>query len=103
MYKKRTYFIFVIVFFCHYNFAVFAETMQFSTVRQILANTGNKGIVKKLVITGTISGNDYSDESDWSKFRTLDETFPNIETVKTLTVQDIPDFEWDYITERSLF
>jgi hypothetical protein len=52
--------------------------------------TGDKEAVKKLIITGTISGNDYSDSSEWSKLYFLDTTFQNIEEVGIWSDQDIP-------------
>ena len=81
------------VVFCSYNFTVLAETATFNTVTEALNYTGNKATVTKLVITGKISGKDYSESSEWSKFRTLNETFPNIEEVEILTNQDIPDYQ----------
>ena len=93
--------IIVTVLFCSYNFTVLAETVEFNTVTEALNWTGDKATVTKLVITGTISGDDYSASSEWSKFRTLDETFPNIEAVEILTDQDIPDF--DETNQCSLF
>ena len=85
--------IIVTVAFCSYNFTVLAETVEFNTVTEALNWTGDKAAVTKLIITGTISGNDYSESSEWSKFRILNETFPNIEEVEILTDQDIPDFD----------
>ena len=73
------------------------DTVSFNTVTEALNYDGDKATVKKLIITGTISGSsmmsgDYYEDSEWTKFRTLDETFPNIEEVEILTDQDIPDF-----------
>jgi len=79
--------------FCSYNFTVLAETKTFNTVTKALNYTGNKATVKKVIITGKISGSDYSASSEWSKFRTLDTTFSNIEAVEILTNQDIPDYD----------
>jgi len=89
--KFQNLIIIVTVAFCSYNFTVLAETATFNTVTEALNYTGDKAAVTKLIITGTISGDDYSDESEWSKFRTLDTTFPNIEELEILTDQDIPD------------
>ena len=47
--------------------------------------------VKKLIITGEISGNDFSEASEWSMFRTLNTIFTNLDTVELFTAQDIPD------------
>ena len=91
----------VTALFCSYNFTVLAETKTFNTVTEALNYTGNKAAVTKLIITGTISGNDYSESSEWSKFRTLNETFPNIEEVEIFTNQDIPDF--DTVNNCALF
>jgi len=67
------------------------DTVSFNTVTEALNYNGDKATVKKLIITGTISGNDYSKGSEWRKFHTLNETFPNIEEIEILTDQDIPD------------
>ena len=85
----------VTALFCSYNFTVLAETATFNTVTEALNWTGDKATVTKLIITGTISGDDYSKSSEWSKFRTLNETFPNIEEVEIWTDQDIPNSGWN--------
>ena len=82
-----------IVLFCGCNFTIFAETLTVRTITEALNYSGNNNAVTKLIITDSIAGNDYSVESEWRKFRTLDETFPNIEAVEILTDQDIPDFD----------
>ena len=88
---KKTLIILTILF-CSYNFTAFSQaTVEFETITEALNYDGDRDAVKKLIITGTISGDDYSPTSEWSKFRTLDETFPNIEEVEILTSQDIPD------------
>ena len=69
------------------------ETLTVETVTEALNYSGNRNKVTKLIITGSIAGNDYSVGSEWSKFRTLDKTFPNIEAVEILTDQNIPDFD----------
>jgi len=79
------------ILFCGYNFTVFAETLTVRTITEALNYSGNVNTITKLVITDSIAGNDYSVASEWSKFRTLDETFPNIEAIEILTDQDIPD------------
>ena len=79
------------VLLCGYNLTVFAVTVEFPTLTAALAYNGNKATVTKLIITGQIAGDDYSEESEWSKFYNLDETFSNIEAVEILTAQDIPD------------
>jgi hypothetical protein len=61
------------------------------TITEALNYSGNSNTVTKLIITDSIVGNDYSAESEWSKFRTLNDFFSNIETVEILTDQDIPD------------
>jgi len=72
------------------------------TITQALTDeTIDRNAVKKLVITGEIEGTDYSDESEWSMFRFLDTTFPNIEEVELLTSQDLLDA--DQVLRRSLF
>lgn len=73
------------------NFTVFAQTLTVRTITEALNYSGNSNTVTKLIITDSIAGYDYSVGSEWSKFRTLNETFPNIETVEIMTDQDIPD------------
>ena len=68
-----------------------AEDATFETITEALNYNGDRSAVTKLIITGTIAGDDYSDESEWSKFLYLDETFPNLESIEILTEQDIPD------------
>ena len=89
--KKLVLTVFATVLFCGYNLTVQAVTVEFETITEALNYSGDKSTVTKLVITGEIAGDDYSENSEWSKFRTLDETFPNIEAVEILTSQDIPD------------
>ena len=92
MKRNITKLIVVAVLFCSYNFTAFSQAaVEFETITEALNYTGDRDAVKKLIITGTISGNDYSATSEWSKFRTLDTTFPNLEDVEILTSQDIPD------------
>ena len=69
------------------------ETLTLGTITEALNYRGNKKTVTKLIITGSIAGNDYSVGSEWSKFRTLEETFPNIEAMEILTDQNIPDYD----------
>jgi len=97
--------IFTAILFCSYNFTVLSETREFNTVTEALNYNGDRDAVIKLVITGTITGTDYSPSSDWSKFRTFNETFPNLEAVEILTNQDIPDgvLDWFSFTFKSLF
>ena len=91
--------IIVTVLFSNYNFIAFSKaTVTFNTVIEALnwadtTDAENRATVTKLIITGKISGDDYSESSEWSKFRTLDETFSNIEEVEILTDQDIPDYK----------
>ena len=76
------------------------EVLVRETITQALADeTIDRNAVKKLVITGEIEGTGYSDESEWSMFRFLDTTFPNIEEVELLTSQDFLDASYG----RSLF
>ena len=92
--KFKKLIIIVTVAFCNYNFIAFSQaTVTFETVTKALKYTGNKDVVKKLIITGKISGNDYSEGSEWREFRFLDKTFPNIEEVEILTDQNIPDYD----------
>ena len=70
---------------------VSANTVEFQTITEALNYSGNKSTVTKLVITGEISGNDYSENSDWSRLKTLNEPYPALETIEILTSQDIPD------------
>ena len=73
-----------------------AEEFIFKTITEALAFDGDRDALTKLTITDSIAGTDYSDDSEWSKFRTLDETFPNIEEVEIWTDQDIPDINTIY-------
>ena len=103
--KMLTSIFFAAFVFCIYNFTAFSQvTLSFETITEALNYAGDRAAVKKLVITGTISGDDYSGNGEWYKFRRLDETFPNIEEVEILTSQDIPDIT-EYIggTSASLF
>ena len=93
MTKKLDKLIVVAALFCSYNFTVLAQTVEFNTVTEALNYNSNRATVKKIIITGTISGYDYSDESEWSKIRTLYTTFKNLNTVEILTDQDIPDYD----------
>jgi len=72
-----------------------AEDATFETITEALNYTGDRNAVTKLIITGTIAGDDYSDGSEWSEFLWLHKTFPNIEAVEILTDQDIPDVDID--------
>jgi hypothetical protein len=86
---------------------MFAEEISFETITDALNYTGNRYAITKLIITGNISGDDYSDASEWSKFRTLDDSktgFPNIKEVEILTDQDIPDADYlDQVVMIALF
>jgi len=81
-----------IVLFSSFSFTVFSQdTVYFEKITQALADeTIDRDAVIKLVITGEIEGTDYSENSHWSKFKNLNETFPNIHSVEILTDQDIP-------------
>ena len=52
------------VLMCIYNSTVFAETLTVETVTKALDYNGDNATVTKLVITGQIAGDDYSDESE---------------------------------------
>jgi len=99
--KKFTNLIFIAILFCGFGFTVSTstETVEFETITETLTYNGDKSTVPKLIITGEIF-TDYSESSEWRKFRILDETFQNIEAVEILTSQDIPD--WDWVTNRSI-
>ena len=74
------------------SFGLRAETKTFSTVTDALNYDGDREAVTHLIITDSIKGNDYSDSSEWSRFRTLNETtFPSLHTVEIWTDQDIPN------------
>jgi len=88
--------ILVICLFCFCNFAIFADTLTVYNLAEALNYSGDKNAITALVVQGPIEGNDYSPESQWSKFRTLDSIFPNISEVTILTDQDIPDFDWNW-------
>ena len=92
----KNFLISIAVLLCGYNFTAFAKTLTVETVTEALNYDGDRTTVTKLVVTGQIAcipdSNYISSNSEWSKFRTLDETFPNIEAVKILTDQDIPDW-----------
>ena len=91
MNNKITNLIFIAILFCGFNSTVLAGTVEFETITEALNYSGNKSTVTKLVITGEISGDDYSENSDWSKFKTLNESYPALESIEILTSQDIPD------------
>ena len=74
-----------------FNYTIFGQTLSVKTITEALNYSGNLNSVKNLIITDSIIGNDYSGGSEWSKFRTLNNIFPNIETVEIMTEQDIPD------------
>jgi hypothetical protein len=46
------------------TFTAFAEDATFETITDALNYSGNRNAVTSIIITGTISGNDYSDESE---------------------------------------
>jgi len=62
-----------------------------NTLQDALNMEDDNTAVKKLIITGNIVGNDFSEASEWPKFRTLNKNFPNLEAVELQTSQDIPD------------
>jgi hypothetical protein len=70
----------IILFFASAN--LFSIELQIGTITEALSYSGDRDAVTKLTITDSIKGNDYSDDSEWSKFRTLDLTFPNIEEIE---------------------
>jgi len=101
--KKITTKLFIATMLFLSSFTVFAQetVKEFETITDAINYSGDKSAVKKLVVEGEISGYDYSDESEWSMFRFLDEVFPNIEEVELLTFQDLLDADEFY--KRSLF
>ena len=90
MAKFKKFSVVVTALFISYT-AFSQETKTFNTVTEALNWTGDKATVKKLIITGQISGNDYSDESEWSKFRKEMSQFFNAEYLEITTNQDIPN------------
>jgi len=76
---------------------LFADTLEVKTMSEALSYTGNKDAITKLVITDSIQGTDYKIGSEWREFRTLDETFPNIEEIEIWTDQDIPEIMFDTV------
>jgi len=80
------------IFLCCSFLSVSAQTtITFGTVTEATNYADNNASVKKIIITGTVAGNDYSPDSEWSKFRTLNTVFPNLDTVQINTAQNIPD------------
>ena len=81
------------VLFSSFNFKVFSQQEAiFETITQaITCEEVNRAEVRKLVITGEISGNDYSPDSHWALFIDLDLYFESLEEVEIHTHQDIPD------------
>ena len=54
--------------FCSCNFTAFSQaTVSFETITEALNYAGDRDAVKKLIVTGTISGNDYSPTSSATK------------------------------------
>ena len=81
-----------------------AEDATFETITEALNYNGDISAVTKLIITGTIVGNDYSEGSDWSKFIDLNKIFPKLESIEILTDQDIPDgYSLGSLDGRGLF
>ena len=89
---KKTLIILTTLLFS-YGFTAFSQaTVEFETITEALNYDGDRDAVKKLIITGTISGDDYSEDSEWYQFRYLYIPFSNLDTVEILTYQDIPDW-----------
>jgi len=101
--KKAIIFLIVAIATVIATLTAHAEDATFETITEALNYTGDREAVTKLIITGTIAGDDYSDGSEWREFRTLNETFPNIEAVEILTDQDIPNNDNLQATMNSLF
>ena len=99
--KKITNLVFIAILFCGFNSTVLAGTVEFETITEALDYSGDKSTVTKLVITGNITGSNYSKNSEWSKFINLNETYPALESIEILTSQDIPDI--DIVNRFSLF
>jgi len=74
------------------HFSLFSQTVvTVNSIQETLSFSGDSSAVKKLIVTGNISGKDFSKDSEWSMFRTLNTIFPNLDTVELSTTQDIPD------------
>jgi len=92
--KKTTKLIMMAGLIFSVNLNIFAQSeMAFETITDALTYIGDVNVVTKLIIMGEISGDNYSDSSEWSLFKDLNLTFPNIESVEIFTNQDIPDWE----------
>ena len=90
---KKIIIFWILTIVLNYSFIVLGQTtIEFETITEALNYDGDKDAVKKLIITGTISGEDYSQDSEWYKFRRLYIPFPNLDTVEVLTDQDMPDW-----------
>ena len=86
----------ITILFCYTLSARAAETAIFDNITEAYhwadtALPSHVEAVQKLIITGKIQGDDYSQDSEWSMFLQLNNPFPNIEEVEILTDQDIPD------------
>ena len=78
-----------------FSFSLLSQELEKATITEALTDLSvDRDAVKKLIITGEISGANYSEGSEWRLFRTLDETFPNIEEIELHTKQDIPSSHW---------
>jgi len=54
---------------------LFAETKTFPTITDALNYDGDREAVTHLIITDSISGENYSIGSEWREIRSLDKTF----------------------------
>jgi len=74
------------------HLSLFSQTVvTVNSMQETLSFSGDSSAVKKLIVTGDISGKDFSKDSEWGMFRTLNTIFPNLDTVELYTAQDIPD------------
>ena len=86
--------IIITLIFCCNNFSVFAETKTFPTITDALNYSGDREAVTHLIITDSIAGSDYGEDSEWKEFRTLNIGYPVLSEITILTAQDIPGYFW---------
>ena len=97
MKRQLFYTLFVLCLFS--TDSIFSNTYSFWSITEALeCETIDRNDLTKIIIEGPIAGtNYYSEDSEWSKFRTLDTTFPNIEAVEIWTDQYMPDIDRDVL------
>jgi hypothetical protein len=71
------------------DFRTMTEAMEWAST----AKLEKRALIKKIIFTDSITGEDYSTASEWYWFRYLDGPFPNLDTVEILTDQSPP--YWD--------